>query len=166
MVLDPTDVFHTGFVVADVEAAMEELGRVFDLTWAPIHRASMRLRGADGPFDADMTFTYSIQGPPHLELLAAVEGTPWRQGSAPTPVGLQAAHHVGVWSDDVVADSEALEAAGAPRIVTYDHSGDGARGFAYHRLPSGLLVEIVDRSRKPDFDRWFAGESFTTAEEK
>lgn len=166
MVLDPTDVFHTGFVVPDVEAAMAELAAVFDLTWAPVTRVTMTLRGADGPFDAAMTFTYSVQGPPHLELLAPVPGTPWNQADAPAPVGAQAAHHVGVWSDDLPGDSAAMEAAGAPRIVTYEHSGEGARGFAYHRLPSGLLVELVDRSRKPDFDRWFAGGSFTTAEEK
>lgn len=164
--LDPTDVFHTGFVVPDVDAAMEELGAVFGLSWAPVVRITMRLRGPDGPFDAAMTFTYSVQGPPHLELLGAVEGTPWNQSRGPEPVGLQAAHHVGVWSDDVAADSEAMTAAGAPLVVTYDHSGEGARGFAYHRLPSGLLVEVVDRSRAPDFQRWFEGGSFVTAEER
>ena len=164
--LDPANVFHTGFVVPDVDTAMDELGKAFDLDWAPVQHLTMRLRGPDGTFDADMTFTYSTQGPSHLELLAAVEGTPWNQGHAPHPVGLQAAHHVGVWSDDVVAESAALEASGAPLVVTYEHSGEGARGFAYHRLPSGLLVELVDVARKPDFDRWFAGGDFVTAEER
>lgn len=160
--LNPADVFHTGFVVPDVESAMAELDATFDLTWAPVTRITMALRGPDGPFEAAMTFTYSVEEP-HLELLAAVEGTPWNQGQAPAPVGLQAAHHVGVWSDDVAGDSEALIAAGAPRLVTYDHKGDGALGFAYHRLPSGLLVELVDRARTADFQRWFAGGSFVPA---
>ncbi len=160
--LNPSDVFHTGFVVPDVEQAMAELGGAFDLTWAPLTRITMRLRFPDGPREVGMTFTYSVEEP-HLELLAAVEGTPWSQGSAPSPVGAQAAHHIGVWSDDVPGDSAALEAAGAPRLVTYDHPGDGALGFAYHRLPSGLLVELVDRARIADFERWFAGGSFVPA---
>lgn len=161
-VLDPTDVFHTGYVVADVEEAMAQLGRVFDLHWAPLTRITMNLRGPDGPIEPDMTFTYSVEEP-HLELLAPVEGTPWAQAEAPAPVGMQAAHHIGVWSSDVAGDSAALVAAGAPLIVTYDHAGEGALGFAYHRLPSGLLVELVDRAREPDFARWYAGGSFAPA---
>lgn len=160
--LDPADVFHTGFVVPDVDAAMAELAGTFDLTWAPVTRITMELRFPDGPREVAMQFTYSVQEP-HIELLAAVPHTPWGQADGPTAVGLQAAHHLGVWSDDVAGDSAALVAAGAPLLVTYDHAGEGARGFAYHRLPSGVLVELVDRSRAADFERWFAGGSFVPA---
>lgn len=160
--LDPTDVSHTGFVVDDVEATMEELGGVMDLSWAPLTRLTMNLRFADGPRVVDMTFTYSVQEP-HLELLASVPDTPWVQSQGAAPIGLQAAHHIGMWSDDVAADSRDLETRGAPRLVTYEHDGEGAHGFAYHRMPSGLLVELVDRARVPDFERWYAGGSFVPA---
>ncbi len=120
---------------------------------------TLDLRGPDGPFKADMVFTYSLESP-HIELLAAVEGTVWGPAQGPPGVGLQAAHHMGVWSDDVPGDSAALAAAGSPLLVTFDHEGEGAFGFAYHRMPSGLLVELVDRERMADFTRWFAGGSF------
>lgn len=160
--LDPTDITHTGFVVDDVETSMAEMADVFDLSWAPLTHLDMRLRFADGVREVAMTFTYSVEVP-HLELLASVPGTPWVRGEAPAPVGLQAAHHIGLWSDDVAGDSADLEAQGAPRLVTYDHAGEGALGFAYHRMPSGLLVELVDRAREPDFERWYAGGSFVPA---
>lgn len=38
-------------------------------------------------------------------------------------------------------------------------------GFAYHRLPSGLLVELVATGNKPVFDAWFAGGDFSGADE-
>ena len=159
----PTGIFHTGYVVEDVEESMREVEAVFDVAWSTVERRRLALRGPEGPFEADMTFVYTQQGPPHIELLAAVPGTPWQVANAAAPVGQQAAHHVGIWSPDLVADSAALEAAGAPLVVTYDGRGDGVRGFAYHRLPSGMLVELVDESRRPDFETWFAGGPFPSA---
>lgn len=161
--LDPSAVFHTGFVVADLERGMEEFAAVFDLTWAPVTRIEMNLRTPAGPIRPAMGFTYSVQGPHHIELLQEVAGTPWVVASADEPAPLRSAHHVGVWCDDVPGESARLSAAGAELVVTYDTSDGRVAGFAYHRLPSGQLVELVDASRRPDFDRWFAGGSFVAA---
>lgn len=153
------DVFHTGFVVDDIDAAMRELADVFGVTWTPLEERDMALRGPDGPMPITLRFTYTREGPHRLELLEAVAGTLWR--SPPAGVGgPMAAHHVGVWCDDVPGVSRQLEDGGSPRLATYDSDRDDARGFAYHRLPGGTLVELVDSSRKPGFERWFAGGPF------
>jgi catechol 2,3-dioxygenase-like lactoylglutathione lyase family enzyme len=153
------DVFHTGFVVDDVEAARDELSAHLQVDWTPVEDRDLTLRGPDGPLSVNLRFTYTTTGPHRLELLGAVPGTVW-EAPVPGSHGTVAAHHVGVWCDDLVARSRALSASGAPLLVTY--AGDPAApvGFAYHRLPSGLLVELVDAARRPAFERWFAGGPF------
>lgn len=157
--LTTTDVFHTGFVVADLAAGMRDLAAAFDVSWTPPEERELRLRGPDGPLRPTLRFTYTREGPHRLELLEAVPGTVW-EAPPPGVGGPLAAHHVGVWCDDVASSSRRLEAAGSPRLVTYDGDGDDAVGFAYHRLPTGALLELVDRARRPAFDRWFAGGPF------
>jgi hypothetical protein len=57
-------------------------------------------------------------------------------------------HHLGYWSDDVAADSAALEEAG------YAHEGsgvglDGSPAWSYHRSPTGPRIELVSRALEP-----------------
>lgn len=146
------DVFHTGFVVADLDAAMPELAAALGVDWAPRQEQHLELRTPDADLDVDLRFTYSTQ-PHHLELVEAVPGTLW----ALQPEGSSTAHHIGVWSDDVASDAERLGAAGAPWLVTYRTRSGRPTGFTYHRLASGGLVELVDRSRQAVFAEWFAG---------
>ena len=157
--LSVQEVFHTGFVVADIEVAMEQFARTFDVSWTAVEDRELPLRGPDGPFRPRLRFAYTREGPPRLELLEAVPGTVWEL--PPTGVGgLLATHHIGVWCDDVAGTSRRLAANGAARLVTYDAATDEAVGFAYHRLPSGPLIELVDAARRDDFERWFAGGPF------
>lgn len=153
------DVFHTGFVVEDLDAAKRELGSLFELEWTPVEEREMPLRGPDGPFRPTLRFTYTRQGPHRLELLEATPGTIWMPPVAAAG-GTLAAHHIGVWCDDLAATSRRLVADGAPRLATYDGDGEDAVGFAYHRLPTGALIELVDSARRPGFDQWFAGGPF------
>jgi len=153
------DAFHTGFVVADVESARDQLASHLEATWTQVEERDMPLRGPDGPMTVRLRFTYTTTGPHHLELLGAVPGTVW-QAAGPGHPGTIAAHHVGVWCTDLAERSRRLAADGAPLLATYDSGRDEAVGFAYHRLPSGLLLELVDVARRPGFERWFAGGPF------
>jgi transposase InsO family protein len=151
--------FHTGFVVEDVEAARDHLSNHLRATWTPVEERDMALRGPDGPMTVRLRFTYTTTGPHHLELLGSVPGTVW-QASGPGHPGTIAAHHVGLWCSDLAEESRRLAADGAPLLVTYDSGRDEVVGFAYHRLPSGLLLELVDEARRPGFEHWFAGGPF------
>lgn len=162
MLLDIGNTFHTGFVVPSIEDAQAELGQVFDATWTAIELRDMPVVLGDGRRDVvPLRFTYSMGPTPRIELLEPIPGTPWqvpeRDGVSP-----HGTHHVGVWCDDFAATSRRLEEAGCPRLVTFDDgSGDGrAVRFAYHQLPSGPLVELVDSVRRPVLEAWFAGEAY------
>ena len=106
--LDFTRVFHTGVRVHDVDAAMAELGPTLGITWASVQHMPARSvwtpeRGLE---HVALTFTYSCEGPQHVELLRGAPGSVWDCGESP---GL---HHVGVWSDDVAGDVERLPRPG------------------------------------------------------
>lgn len=162
--LNVTDIYHTGFVVADIELAKAELTTVFGVSWTAVEEVDMPVVTPEGPKEITLRFTYSQGGTPRLELLEPVPGTAW---DTPThSFGPGAAHHVGVWADDFVRTSDKMVAAGFPRVLTFDDgSGTGAAyRFAYHRLPSGALVELVDATRRPELEAWFEGAPYPAAE--
>ena len=67
------------------------------------------------------------------------------------------AHHVGVWVDSVVDDTERLVSEGWTLVgAERDPSdGNGFGVFSYVRPPSGLIVELVDRAVLAHFEQWW-----------
>ncbi len=144
--------FHLGFVVDDIPAAAERLAVTFGVHWTPVAQREMRLSGPDGSWSTELATCYTREGPVHLELIQAVPGTLWEM-----PAGVMTPHHVGVWCDDLRAESADLTGQELPLVATYDEAGQAVSGFAYHRMPDGTFLELLDSARKPAFDRWFAG---------
>lgn len=136
--LDHGDLWHTGIVVDDLQAAMDELGEQLGVTW---HEggAAVRMSTDEGVRTVTTRYALSKEGPHHVELGQSIEGTLW---SAPSPGH---AHHLGYWVDDVVAASAALDELGSPRAATIAISDDAPPMCAYHRTTSGLYVEVVSR---------------------
>lgn len=157
--LSVAHIYHTGFVVEDIAAAQTDLTAVFGVTWTAVEDREMPVVTPDGARTVRLRFSYSQGGTPRLELLEPVPGTVWEQPSTPS-VGLGAAHHVGVWADDLAATSNSLVAAGFPRVLTFDDGSGRAVRFAYHRLPTGVLVELVDAARRPELEAWFEGAAY------
>lgn len=151
--------FHTGFVVDDLEDALECFGTAFAGSWTPIELVALKLTGPVGRIEIDLRLAFSRQGPQRFELIEAVEGTIWEVPRSPLGHA-SPPHHVGFFVEDVVAESERLESVGAPLLHTIDDGSGAVRFFAYHRLPSGLLVELVDGRSRAAFERWFAGGTF------
>ena len=112
--------YHVTMIVDDVEATMADLTRLFGLRWAALQ------------FDG--LFTYSLQGPPYIELLKRRDGTIF------DTAGL---HHVGLWVDDVNAEAARLEAEGCePELVNRDDDGNVLPG-CFFRTRDGMCVELV-----------------------
>ena len=89
--------------------------------------------------------TSSVQGPPYIEIVH-VSGPgdhPWKANAHKSPV------HIGYAVDDLAAASDALVAAGFPRIITADVPGQSAAIFAYHQGPGDILFELVDKAFLP-----------------
>jgi catechol 2,3-dioxygenase-like lactoylglutathione lyase family enzyme len=150
--IDYTRVYHHGVRVPDLDAAMAEVGVALGLTWCePQVRAQAVWLPDVGETTVPMRFTYSMQGPQHVELLEGAPGSIWDGRDAP------GVHHIGVWSDDVAGESAALVAAGWTLRLAQLPPEKGYGGFTYVQPPSGLIVELVTVAIRPMFERWFAG---------
>lgn len=160
--LRTADLYHTGFVVPDIEKAMIELGEIFGLEWTDVEELDMPVLTPEGSVLASMRFVYSRGKAPRLELLEPVPGTVWEQPVQPV-AGPSAAHHVGVWAEDFQAESRRLETLGCPRVLTYDDGSGEAVRFAYHRMTNGGLLELIDASRRPQLEAWFEGGAYPRA---
>ena len=147
---DITAITHTALAVSDLDAAMATYSAALGLNWASPEQRTMHIGAAVGDVSTAIRFTYSIEGPPHLELIEGAEGTIWEA----TP-GL---HHIGVWSDALADDAAELERRGLPvEVAGLSRSGRRPAGFTYHRSVHGLRIELVDAASRPAFARWLAG---------
>jgi catechol 2,3-dioxygenase-like lactoylglutathione lyase family enzyme len=126
---------HVGIVVEDLDAAVAEY-------------ASLGLRFSEPQVvpigDWRLTVTFSRQGPPYLELIEALPGSPWVSRGA-------ALDHL-AWHVDAFEAAKEELARTAP--VEIDGTRYGRR-FSYHRLPvSHALVELVGTPREAFAKRW------------
>jgi hypothetical protein len=157
------DYFHVGYVVPDLDEAMRRLTASAGLRWAAPRRLPVTIRTPAGessrslrsePADAvtQLDLTYSVQGPPHVELIAVQPGTVWGSEHC----GL---HHLGYWTGRFADDIDALTRAGFElEAGAVDEHGALAR-FAYLREPyTGLRVELRDDARRAATEQWLRGE--------
>lgn len=150
--IDPQDIFHLGVRVADLEAAMSELGSAFGVTWAEVREVDVQdlWTPEDGAHAVPLRFTYSAEGPQHIELLEGAPGSFWDGRRQP------GAHHLGVWTDDLPAETERLVELGWQLLAAFRPPSEGYGLFSYLRPPTGLIVELVDRAVLPHFEAWWA----------
>lgn len=141
--------YHVGIVVDDLEATMAAHTVAMGSEWASVQALTVELCDAEGCTSTPVRMTYTRQGPTYVELIEAVPGTVWTAS--------EGVHHLGVWCDDVDAESRRLEAEGfAP--LAWARGRDGKRAwFAYHSVPGLGRLELVDRRSRPAFERWMAG---------
>lgn len=140
------DVTHVAIVVDDLSLAMDRYARSLGVGWAVPWTGAIPVVVDGEPAEPEVRFTYSIEGPPHLELIEGIEDTVWQRGN-----GL---HHAGFWSDDVEGEADGLAATGW-EVETRSPSWD----FAYLRSADGARIELTDRSARPRFAAWLAGGS-------
>ncbi len=143
--------FHVGYVVSDLAEAMDRLTVSAGLRWAAARNLPVLLRTPAGEITTHVQLTYSVQGPPYLELIEEKPGTIW--GSE--HLGF---HHMGYWSARLAADVDSMTRAGFEfEAGAVDEHGALAR-FAYLREPhTGLRLELRDEARRPQMEQWLRG---------
>jgi Glyoxalase/Bleomycin resistance protein/Dioxygenase superfamily len=147
-----TNAYHVGVRVVDLERAMRELDTFAGLTWCSVQDRQQRVwTHRDGAFTTPLRFTYSAQGPVHVELLQGEPGTVWDAGAG---AGL---HHTGVWVDDVGAETGRLVEAGWSLAAAQAPPEDGFGFFTYVQAADGFILELVDVALRPMFERWWDG---------
>jgi Glyoxalase/Bleomycin resistance protein/Dioxygenase superfamily len=128
--------YQVGIIVPELEPAMEELGTALGLSWGAI-------RTGDYP-PSPIRFVFSVEGPPHIELIEGPETGPWSSAGGPR------LDHIGYWSQDVPADKRELEGRGLP--IDADGEALGNPIFCYHRAPSsGMRVELISSAVREGF---------------
>ncbi len=141
--------YHVGVVVDDLEGTMAAHSLATGSEWASVQELTVALCDERGCTSTPVRITYTRQGPTYVELIEAVPGTVWTASDA--------VHHVGVWCDDVDAESRRLESEGFA-AVAWAEGREGRRAwFAYHSVPGIGYLELVDRRSRPAFERWMAG---------
>ncbi len=147
-VLRPADLYHSGFVVADLTSAMAELGPQLGVTWRA-GGGEVRLTTPEGHRVVTTAYALSNEGPHHIELVEARPDTLYMEPPSGTggPAGDSwRPHHLGWWVDEVVAASAALEAQGLPMAAMLGMDDDTIPPMcAYHRVSEGYYVEVVNR---------------------
>jgi catechol 2,3-dioxygenase-like lactoylglutathione lyase family enzyme len=143
---------HTGFVVDDLEAAMNEYESLFGVRWAKpvVTRAKWRVGGEIHQVESRVT--YSAGRPHHIELMQQIAGPRFPQGSGPP------SNHLGFWADDVAAATAELETHGY-RVAFYGTDDSGALvGYSFLVPPSGgMIIELVSSARRPAVESWCMG---------
>jgi catechol 2,3-dioxygenase-like lactoylglutathione lyase family enzyme len=142
--LRPEDLYHTGIIVPDLDAAMARLSALAGYRWITPLSYTLPFRTATGTRELTSTIVYSVQSP-HVELLQEVPGSPW------TAAPGNSVHHLGYFTDDLADTAELLESNGFTFEMTADVPGQDLALFAYYVDPFGTRVEIVDRALFPDF---------------
>jgi Glyoxalase/Bleomycin resistance protein/Dioxygenase superfamily len=130
--------FHVGFIVPDLDLAMEEFHAVLGVDWRSPIDATVPLRGPDAVIESKVYSVYSEGGPPAIELIQSVQGTPLAGN------GHVSFHHLGFWSDRLASSSRDLDAHGWPCAATVATIDTDPSRFTLHRSPHGFYVEIFD----------------------
>jgi hypothetical protein len=123
-------VWHVGIVVNDIEAAIEHFSKLLDLHFDEPLTVHADIEEIGHRSNVEMTYTYSREGPPHLELIKATPEGLW---GADRGEGL---HHIGVWQEGLEARTTAL--------LNQGHQA-GARIFS----PQGELIVVYLDTNHP-----------------
>lgn len=152
MTIDYQRIYHTGIRVADLDKAMAELGDTLSLVWAEVREVPQMPYWTpdDGMVSSPLRFVYSCQPPQHVELVEGGPGSIWDGREVP------GVHHVGVWCDNVAAETEAAIADGWTCMAAGASPDNGYGRWSYVQPPTGMLVEFVSAEILPGFQKWWS----------
>lgn len=152
MTIDYQRLYHTGIRVADLDQAMAELGDTLSLVWAEVREVPEMpyWTPSDGMVSSPLRFVYSCQPPQHVELVEGGPGSIWDGRDVP------GVHHVGIWCDDVAAETEAAIANGWTCMAAGAAPEDGYGRWSYVQPPTGMLVEFVSVDIRVGFEKWWS----------
>lgn len=136
------DMYHVGVVVPDVREAMARYSAALGFTWSKVGDTTLDVLVDGRPREARIAATYSMQGPPYLELIEELSGGVW----AAHALGL---HHVGFWVDDLEGTITRFEDAGLPGRARHLPAEGQPAMFSYHDGGAGLWWELVSPAFRP-----------------
>lgn len=152
--LDYRRAFHTGVLTPDLDEAIALYSKAFGVTFAePYQLEALPLWTPErGLHHVCNRFTYSIEGPMHIELQRGDAGSFYDPA-------LSRGDHVGVWVSDIPTTVEGLIDQGWTVIAAGAAPEDGWGIFTYLQpAKGGMVLEVVSEDLQPVFERWWNGE--------
>ncbi len=148
--------FHIGFLVHDLDAAMDRFGEVFGVSWTGRTTTRSRFWEAGvGTIDLELDVVYSVEGPPHIELVQSAGDGLYAAGRG------EGFHHIGAWSGDLAALSGRDDGPPLERIAAQFNASNHL--LTAHYDPAhlhGVLLEVIDEGRRTMMERWLDGGPF------
>jgi hypothetical protein len=103
-----TDLYHVGILVRDLDEGMRRFSTLLGLTFEVSRIVIVNTEESGQSHPRELKVTYSIEGPPFLELIESQEDGLW---GAHHGEGL---HHIGSWESDLGSRLAALADEGTP----------------------------------------------------
>ena len=145
--------FHTGMVVDRLKPAMDAIGAALGLSWAEPATVSSQVwvRGEIAPRDSLVTI--SVEGPHHIELIELGSPSPDEQLTGGARV-----HHVGMWTPDLPAEVDRLEALGFRSELSGVREGEHPTSYSYHyNHHGGLWIEVLSQDLYEGLELYLSG---------
>lgn len=149
--IDFGQVFHTGVLVADIDAAVELSARSTGARWCSIRDVDQPMWIPGGPpRSVPIRVTFSTEGPHRIELIQGAPGSLWDGETSP------GVHHIGMWVDDLAAATGEM-ISGGWELVGAHKPPEAGYGFATYLRGEGLdLVELVTTRLRPILESWWS----------
>lgn len=141
--------YHAGMVVPDLEQTVQTYSDLFGLRFARPRLSSLDVRVDGVPRHCELTVSYSLNGPPYLELIQERAGSVW----AADALNL---NHIGFWAPDLRLAARRLEDSGLAARVHDIGADGGMTRFSYHRGADGIWVELVAPAFQAQLTAWLA----------
>ena len=134
---------HVGIATVDVQALVASLGPLFGLTFVALPRPAIHHDSPRGPVSPSPAVAWSSEGPLHLEVVETGPGTVYATDRSTY------LHHVGYWSDDLLADVTRCEAEGWTVEATVNDEDGRPSSFAYLSRAGDPWIELIDSANQP-----------------
>jgi len=144
----PANLYHTGYLVEDVDECVERLGRLGVARRTPPKSHDLPIVVGGKRLRARFRYVYSADGPHHLELIQPMDSD-YLEATGPMTF-----HHLGFWVDDLEAAVLASPDWGLTLECTYLDEQDDPK-VSYHVDGAGVRYEMVPVSHRPVMEeRW------------
>ncbi|WP_427008719.1 VOC family protein [Pseudarthrobacter sp. H2] len=153
-VLKSPELFHVGFLVADIEAARSQFEAALGIGFHPATEVDLMVETMHhpDPHPYRSKLCYSTTGPVYVELVQA-DDSDYKSLSQGERI-----HHLGYWVEDVDAwrDRQSQEGLRDEVIVRYEGSDRIRQWFTDPVSMHGVRAEYFDDAWRPDFEAWMA----------
>lgn len=138
------ELYHTGVVVTDLEAAMARTRISLGIEWIDPIRSRTEVWTPAGRRQLSLMWVYSMGAGHRIELIQQLndvdESDRWDMPREP---------HFGYWVKDADKARAQLESAGLETCFARMSAGGETTLVSYHQGPAGFCVELVSEKARP-----------------